>query len=281
MRRLLTAEVRPRGLAAARILVALAAFPLILEWWYALYRVASGSHLVIPVVAWTPVPTPVMVQALVSLALLAAMLLLLGVFARTSAALTAAVAGFALLLDQQTYSNHLVLFVCLAVLLSCSRCGEVLTTPRRQGLAWVPYWPVFLIKLQISAVYAYTATSKINEQYLTGEVIGIHQNGLVQFPGALLPIVAVSSVVAEYILAIALWLPRGKVVATAIGAGLHGGILLVFHDPIALVPFAMLMAAGYIQFWAKPSVPASSETGARETAEDVFTKIPPVAPSTA
>ncbi|PFG38259.1 vitamin K-dependent gamma-carboxylase-like protein [Georgenia soli] len=281
MRRLLTGEVRPGGLAAARILVALAAFPLILEWWFALHRVASGSYLVIPVVTWTPVPTPIMVQALVSLALLAAVLLLLGVFARTSAALTATVAGTALLLDQQTYSNHLVLFVSLAALLSCSRCGEVLTFPRRRGLSWVPYWPVFLIKLQISAVYAYTATSKINEQYLSGEVIGIHQNGVIEFPDAFLPIVAVSSVVAEYVLAVMLWFPRGKFVATAIGAGLHGGILLVFHDPIALVPFAMLMAAGYIQFWAKPYEPGSPEIGARRTAGDVFTGDRPVAPSTA
>ncbi|MCK6212222.1 HTTM domain-containing protein [Georgenia sp. EYE_87] len=263
----MTAEVRPHGLAIARLLVALAAFPLILEWWYALFRVASGKYLAIKLVSWAPDPTPSMVQVLASVALIAAVLLLLGVFARTAAALTAASAGLALLLDQQTYSNHLVLFVCLAALLAFSRCAEVLTFPRRNGLSSVPYWPVFLMKLQVSAVYGYTASSKINEQYLSGEVIGIHQDGIIEFPAALLPIVAIASIVAEYVLSIALWIPRIRLAATALGAGLHGGILLVFDYPIALVPFAMLMAAGYVQFWTEYRVPTrpGADEGARNS----------------
>jgi hypothetical protein len=263
VRGLVAAEVRPHGLAVARILVALAAFPLIVEWWYALARVASGRFLAIEMVAWMPKLTPGMVQALVSAALIAAVLLLLGVFARTSAALTAATAGVALFLDQQTYSNHLVLFACLAALLSCSRCAEVLTFPRRKGLTYVPYWPVFLIKLLISVVYAYTATSKINEQYLSGDVIRIHQDGLIQFPSALLPVIAVSSIAAEYVLSVALWIPSIRLMATALGAGLHIGILLVFDYPIALLPFAMLMAVGYVQFWTKyhaPRWPSADES---------------------
>jgi hypothetical protein len=276
----MTAEVRPHRLAIARILVAFSAFPLILEWWYALFRVASGKYLAIKLVPWTPEPTPAMVQALVSVALVSAVLLLLGVFARTSAALTAASAGLALLLDQQTYSNHLVLFVCLATLLACSRCAEVLTLPRRNGLSSVPYWPVFLIKLQISAVYAYTATSKINEQYLSGEVIGIHQDGIVEFPAVLLPIVAVSSIAAEYLLSVALWIPRARLAVTAVGAGLHGGILLVFDYPIALVPFAMLMAAGYVQFWTEYRGPTGLGADERAPDSEPSLREQQVAPST-
>ena len=248
MHRTLDRWVDPRGIALGRIFVGLASFALIVEWWIPLVRLSADEFVRLPTTTWAPAVTPVLVQGLVSVALVGAVLLLLGTLARVGAALVCLTSAFALVLDEQTYSNHLYLLVWLAGLLTMSRCGNAFVFPRRKSREPVPYWPVFLIKLQISVVYFWTGISKINEQYLSGEVLQTFMNEWVPIPDAALVYLALLSIGVEFFLSIALWMPRLVPVAAALGASLHLGIIVLLQDPLPLIFFALLMAAGYVQF---------------------------------
>jgi uncharacterized membrane protein YphA (DoxX/SURF4 family) len=248
MQRTLDRWVDPKGIALGRILVALASFALIVEWWIPLVRLSTGEFVRVPVSTWIPAATPAFVQGLVSVGLIGAVLLLLGTLARVGAALVCLTSAFALVLDEQVYSNHLYLLVWMAGLLAMSRCGNAFAFPRRKSREPVPYWPVFLIKLQISVVYFWTGVSKMNEQYLSGEVLQTFINGWVPIPDAAFSYMALLSIGAEIFLSIALWIPRLVPLATALGAGLHLGIIILLQDPWPLIFFALLMAAGYVQF---------------------------------
>ncbi len=112
----------------------------------------------------------------------------------------------------------------LSAILAVSRCGEVLTLVSGAGRkTQVPYWPVFLLRLQITSVYAWTAIAKINEQYLSGEVLDTFMHDWVPVSGPLLGLVAAASVLTEMFLALALWSRRLLLPATLLGAGLHIG----------------------------------------------------------
>lgn len=204
MQRTLDRWVDPRGVALGRILVALASFALIVEWWIPLVRLSSGEFVRLPTTYWAPAVTPALVQGLVSVALIGAVLLLLGTMARVGAALVCLTSAFALVLDEQTYSNHLYLLVWMTGLLAMSRCGNAFAFPRRKSRELVPYWPVFLIKFQISVVYFWTGISKINEQYLSGEVLQTFMNEWVPIPDAALSYLALLSIGVEIFLSIAL-----------------------------------------------------------------------------
>ncbi|WP_139005782.1 HTTM domain-containing protein [Arthrobacter crystallopoietes] len=248
MRRTLDRWVDPRGIALGRILVALASFALIVEWWVPLVRLSSDEFVRLPATTWAPAVTPTLVQGLVSIALVGAVLLLLGTLARVGAALVCLTSAFALVLDEQTYSNHLYLLVWVAGLLTMSRCGNAFAFPRRKSRGPVPYWPVFLIKLQISVVYFWTGFSKINEQYLSGEVLQTFMNEWVPLPDAAFSYLALLSIGVEIFLSISLWMPRLVPLAAVLGLSLHLGIIILLQDPWPLIFFALLMAAGYVQF---------------------------------
>ena len=85
------------------------------------------------------------------------------------------------------------------------------------------------------------------------------------------------SIGAEAFLAVALWMPKLRLIAFVVGGGLHVGILAMLHNPFPLIPFAMLMMCGYMLFahasletvqwnWPeslrrpRPQVPAESTT---------------------
>lgn len=248
MQRTLDRWVDPRGIALGRILVALASFALIVEWWIPLARLSSDEFVRLPTTTWIPAATPALVQGLVSVGLVGAVLLLLGTLARFGAALVCLTSAFALVLDEQVYSNHLYLLVWMAGLLAMSRCANALAFPRRKSREPVPYWPVFLIKVQISVVYFWTGVSKINEQYLSGEVLQTVMNGWVPVPDEAFSYMALLSIGVEIFLSIALWIPRLVPIATALGACLHLGIIILLQGPWPLIFFALLMAAGYVQF---------------------------------
>jgi hypothetical protein len=186
----------------------------------------------------------------------------LGIGGKCPAILVACVAAVVLLADQQTYSNHLVLLLLMATWLSMSRAHLAWRLPKGRAADWVPYWPAFLIKVLVTSLYAWTAVSKINQQYLTGEVLGTYLHTWVPIAGALLPIAAVSSILAEAFLAIALWLNRLRKIAFLVGAGLHVGIVVFLESPAPLIGFGALMLAGYVIFgYGKPKADAAIRRG--------------------
>ncbi|HEX9229008.1 MAG TPA: HTTM domain-containing protein, partial [Arthrobacter sp.] len=182
--------------------------------------------------------------------------MILGVAGHVPALLVSACAATVLLSDQQLYSNHMLLLVTLSTLIGLSGAARAIRVFELKRTEQVPYWPSFLIKAQITTLYAWTAISKVNPQYLSGEVIGSNLRPWVPVGSDLLPSIAVLSIAAEAFLAVALWLPCSRWLGFLVGAGLHIGILVFLLNPAPLIPFALLMLGGYAQF-----TYASMETG--------------------
>lgn len=246
MRQIVTAEIDARPLAAGRILVGLASFVVLIEWFGTLNRVANGS-IPVPVADVLPDPTPNGVYALAILGFLGSVGMILGL-TRWPTLIVSAVSLCALLLDQQAYSNHLVLLALLTLFLGMSGAHLVWSIPHPRAGARVPYWPAFLIQAQVSTLYFWTGVSKLNEQFLTGGVFEMNMHAWALPSSALLPVLAMASVVTEVSLSVLLWARRLFPVALVLGVGLHLGIVLTLEAPVPLVAFAGLMASGYVLF---------------------------------
>jgi hypothetical protein len=266
MQTILTRVIDPRPLAAARILVGLVSLGFTFEWSRVLVRAASGNYLTLSVIDGWPAPSSELVLALFGLSLCASIAMVLGMAGRVPAMIVAMTTATVLLLDQQTYSNHLVLLMMLSLFLGLSGSAQAWSVSRSPRQAEIPYWPAFLIKSQISILYAWTAIAKINPQYLSGEVLGTFMQPWVAVPEGLLPTAAILSIMAEGFLAIALWVKKTRKVAFVVGAGLHIGIVVVMDTPAPLIGFGLLMLSGYVLFaWGdeRARIPATPP-GAKE-----------------
>jgi Vitamin K-dependent gamma-carboxylase len=259
MRAVLTATMNPRPLAAARIIVGLVAVGFSFEWGRILLRASSGNFLALPVVSgWSSVHPP-FVAGLFALSMGASLAMVMGLAGRLPAALVAVTAGVALLADEQTYSNHLVLLMMMATWLSLSSADQAFSLSRSPKSKQVPYWPAFLIKMQITTLYGWTAIAKINEQYLSGEVVGTYVHSWMPISAQLLPAAAVLSILAEAFLSVALWIPSLRKIGYLVGAGLHVGIVVFLDSPAPLVGFGALMLSGYVIFaYGKPIAPSAT-----------------------
>lgn len=251
MRKFLTDVVDPRPLALCRILVGLAALWFSFEWVLVLVRASSGQYLAMPVFEGWPSLGPDFVWALFLVSSIASIAMIIGIAGRLPAIMVAASAAVVLLVEQQSFSNHMVLLMMLAAFLGASGCASAWRVSRSPRATAVPYWPVFLIQVQITTLYAWTAISKVNPQYLSGEVLSTFLQPWVSLSDELLPFAALVSIVAEAFLAVALWIPKLRMLAFSVGAGLHLGIVLLLDSPAPLVGFGMLMLTGYVLFgWA-------------------------------
>ena len=94
---------------------------------------------------------------------------MLGWRARLTGTILALAVVFVIALDRQTYSNHLYLMAWLTALLVAADAGDGLAirTERRR----VTFWPVILLCLQLTIVYVFSALTKINDSFLSGEVL--------------------------------------------------------------------------------------------------------------
>lgn len=245
---LLTSSIDPRPLALCRILVGLAAAGFVFEWGGVLARAASGDYMVLPAIGGLPALSPAFVVVLFAVSLAAALAMVLGVAGRMPALLVATTTAVVLLAEQQAYSNHLVLLFALSLFLGMSGAAQAWSVSRKPRASGVPYWPAFLIMAQTTTLYAWTAISKVNPDYLSGRVLGTYLQPWVPVPQEMLPVFAALSIVAEALLAVCLWIQKLRKPAFAMGAGLHLGIVVLLQNPAPLIGFAMLMAAGYVLF---------------------------------
>ena len=254
-------EIDARPLAVTRIIVGSAATIRGVLGWDMLSRFDSPLIVRMPVVDWLPDPASGASTVVVAVWIAAAIAFAVGwKVTATGTALATAIAVF-VVLDYQTYSNHLYLMVLLVVLLVVADAG-VAHSARSNRLGQnkagptnaVPSWPVMLIKLQITLVYAFSAVSKFNDEFLTGRVLaGTLRDGLVPFPDALrtpaiLGTVAAFAVASELFLAIFLWRPRFRPAAFLVGLGLHTSITLLMGATTELLVFSLLMLGTYPLF---------------------------------
>lgn len=254
--RLVRARIDPRPLATTRILLAAAALLKSAHLAFLMPALAEPGAIRLPH-PWSPLPElgPMLAWGVVAVAGVAALALALGQHSRTAAVTLAGALAVALAADRQLYSNHLWLLICLSALLALTDCGAArsLDSRRRGSIEPVQAWPVRLLQIQLSVVYAFAAVTKLNPDYLSGRVLGAYLRPAFADLGAgPLAALAVASVSVEAFLAVALWLPPLRRFAFALGIGFHLAILLSIESALPLTVFGLVSVAVYPLFSAAP-----------------------------
>lgn len=129
---------------------------------------------------------------------------------------------------------------------------ELIKRRKNTNIQSAPIWPIRLIQLQLSILYGVNALAKTTPGYLSGEVLQGMSIMLYNFKldlsgGSLglagIPIsvtlLATSSVVVEYILAIGFWFRRLRVWTAVLGVGFH--ILLMKVIVIGMLDWASML----------------------------------------
>jgi hypothetical protein len=170
---------------------------------------------------------------------------------RFSAGALSLVLWYLLLLDANLYSNHRWLLALLTGLLSFTGGGRYRQTPSASNDE--EYWPVFLMKAQLSILYAATAIAKLNNPtWMSGVVFRQDVVGGNLFPG-LDPLLAAATVAFELAVAAGLWLEKSRKLSVIAAILFHVSI-------VALIPrfwldhtaFSLEMVAVLILFWQPP-----------------------------
>jgi uncharacterized membrane protein YphA (DoxX/SURF4 family) len=274
---IVTRQTDARPVAIVRMLVGLAAIGFALESWVNLGRVLSPQVVDMPYVAWYPILPAAVLPLFIAVWLCAALAFALGLRTRLCGATLVVLMAYTLFFDQQLYSNHLYLATLVVLLLTLADSGARFSLDARWagGRDLILEWPILLLKIQISIVYFYAALLKINSQYLSGVMLATFWplNQLAALPGGwsslpILPFMAVVSILTEFFLAAALWVPRLRWLALLVGIGFHmlivwtGGAQPGIPDiPFAI--FALVTVSPYALFFDFPArrVAAASQSG--------------------
>lgn len=248
----LTEEIDPRPLGMARIAVGIAAVIRVFVAVPVLFRLTQDDIIRLPYAEWIPSPTITMVSAILILWFVSAVLFTLGWRTAIAGPVLSASIAAVLLLDLQTYSNHLYLMLVLTLLLTLAQAGSGLNlgNERKQ----VVRWPVMLIMMQLSIVYGFSGLSKINDGFLSGRVLaGDLRNGIVSFPESLLTprilsALAVLVIAVEIAIALLIWLGRYRPLIFALGLALHTSIPLLMSATGELTVFSIQMLGLYPLF---------------------------------
>ena len=248
---LVARRVDPRPLALARVGVGASALVLAFVKHDDMRAITSRGAALVPFADWLPTPTRAFGDVVFVVWVAAAVALMLGYRGRAAAAVVAAAGAVTMSSDQHLYSNHLTLMIVLSVLLAVAQPSAAWSLDARHGRGrqTIPYWPVWLLMMQISTVYGFTAIAKMNHSWLSGEVLDGHFRApLSDLPIELLSAAAIATVVTELFLAFALWSDRLRPWAFPVGLGLHLGIIAGVPDPEQLVPFGIMMLSSYMLF---------------------------------
>ena len=245
-------------LAVARIIIGVNAAFASLEAWRMLSRLLTPIVVKLPVSPWVPVLPSSALRIFIAVWLVAALVFALGWKTRVAGAVLALVTGYTLVLDQQTYSNHLYLLILVILLLTISDSGAAWSLDARRHAARrdVAAWPILLLKIEVTIVYFFSAVAKITPQYLAGEILtrSLKQEGWLAVPQswrapAAMSLLAVTSIVAELFIAFGLWSPRLRLFAIIAGIGFHLLIIAVLDSSrLSLAIFALDMFAVYLLF---------------------------------
>jgi len=257
LRRFVERTASPRYIAVARIGVGLVAAARILERGATLARLSEPGVIRVPYLEGAP--------SIADLPVLAILVAGVGLAAAFSAGLFTWVTGSALFLllgsillsDQQLYANNLYLLTLLVGLLTLAGSGAALSLDARRGRGRqaVPVWPIVLLRLQISAMYLFTAIAKVNLEFLSGSSLfsTLRREGPLAIPEGwrtfdAMAAASVLAVIVELLLAFWLWSPRRRATAIAIGVAMHAAIAVWIAPTLGLVLFALLMFAVYPVF---------------------------------
>ncbi|HET9932067.1 MAG TPA: HTTM domain-containing protein [Polyangiaceae bacterium] len=224
----------------------------------------------IPVLPHAAVASRSVYLALLGLRGVASLLIVIGVQARPALLVASSIGLYGLLCDRLEYHNNRYVLELLAFLLAFAPCDRSFVLRKGNGGANGPVWAIWLMKLQISLVYAASAGSKlVDTDWRGGQVLHIrylHVLDLAAARGKELPnwvhtalsspffaeLSSKAAIFGELFLAVGLWVARTRPFALWLGVMLHLGIQLAAHVEI----FSFLMGAAYVLF-------ARQELGAR------------------
>jgi hypothetical protein len=222
------------ALTIARVGLGLSAIVKGLDLWPLLAKLTGDPRMIeMPLAPWprlSPAATPWLVAAWVFCGLAVAA----GIRVPLTGTLLAALVGYVVTLDQQTYSNHLYLLSILSLLLALAH-----TRHRETALA--------LLRAQLVIVYAFAAASKVNPEFLTGSAIAANLNPAFAFlatgpaPAAL----AYLSIAAEAFVAWRLWRPGQRLAGLIVGVALHAAFIVTIRQTLAMIVFAVMCLCLY------------------------------------
>lgn len=249
------------NLGLARIGIAIGLILTLAEIGPLLFALASPDRVRAPRFEGVPALTPTVAAGLALSWAAGATALLVGWRSRAGGTLVVLCLTCVLALDEQLYSNHLYLLLCLTLLVTLSEADAYFSVAARgrDRPRAVPVWPVLLMKVQLSIVYLFAALTKLNMAFLSGGMLAVSlREGLLPFPDALrrvevLAPLAWLAVLLEAYLAFALWSSSRRRTAVWLGVLLHVGITLTIGDTLGLAAFSVAMLALYPLFFRTPA----------------------------
>jgi predicted DCC family thiol-disulfide oxidoreductase YuxK len=223
----------------------------------ALLRLAAPGIIAVPYLDWTPRVGFGLAWVLIAVWVASVTALMLGWHGRAAGVVLTATLASVLVLDQQLYSNHLYLMATACGLLTLADSSAAISLDaRREGeRSTVTAWPVWLLRMQVSIVYAFTALAKLNPDFLSGSVVAsyLRRSGPLAVPDAWrsfepMFILSLLAVGAEAFLVFALWPKRWRPAGFVVGLGLHLFITIWLDPPFQLLAFSILMLSLYLVF---------------------------------
>ena len=240
---LFSERVPARSAVILRVVIGLVSVFRGIEEWRVMSRVFYPGVVRFPMFEFLPVIGRREALGLLVVWLLSAFAFTIGAQVRISGLLLAASMGATLFIDQQLYFSHLYLLTLIVLLIA-------LAGPENRSES-VLYWPILLLKLQLSIVYLFAALSKLNSQYLSGFMLAANFRKSLMFPPRVLSAFAAASILVEVFLAFALWSMRLRKAAVIIGIALHAGMVFLLAPPVMaqLALFAVECLALYPLFF--------------------------------
>jgi predicted DCC family thiol-disulfide oxidoreductase YuxK len=250
--RLLTARRPARAVGLFRIGIGLATLARGLKTSRDLYWLGHDPT-VVParLYDWAPrLETVPEVMAVTVVWLLAAAALTLGYRARLAAGVLCAMSIGLHVVDQNFWAHH-VYFMTLVLLLL-----TIVDSDASLSLRWlrdrrperdVLWWPVWLVQVQLTLAYLFTAIAKLNPAFLDGAVL----QAAIGFPAEwewLARWIALPALGAEFFIGVALWVPALRPWALLLGFGLHGLVPVLMGPYAGLLAFTLLVWSVYILF---------------------------------
>ncbi|MBD3927010.1 HTTM domain-containing protein [Nocardioides cavernae] len=239
-----------RPLAIARIGIGMAGLLNCAESWVVLVKIEARDALTVPTWDGLPHLSPTGAAILMSTGVIGAIFVIGGLATRAGAVALATVLATAMLLEQQTYSNHVALSMwCSLWLVLAHSDARWSLRSRIDGPRDVRVADQFLLMTQVSVVYAFTGLLKANPAFLSGRVI--QENSHLDISDQLAQAMALGAVVTEVGLCIGLWFARTRWIAAAAGVALHTSIPIVMYQPLPLVSFSISVVCLYPLFFAR------------------------------
>jgi len=251
--RLVTARRSALALALCRIGIGLAALVRGLKSTRDFYWLATDPD-VVPARWLTSAPEMTatwQIAAFSALWIVASIGLVIGYRSRACAVVVFVLAVGQQFLDQNMQAHHMdfLVVVLFLIALTDSDAAMSVRAARGHGASTVPAWPVCLLQVQLSIVYFFTAAAKLNEPFLSGQVL-LDRLALPTFvtDPAVIRAIATGTVGLEFFLAFGLWIRPLRPWAFALGLVLHGLVPITMGLYAGLIVFSLAVLAIYVLF---------------------------------